>query len=863
MTSFRLKFINVDLSAEAVVNENAVKGFMVVRARKGTTEPMYFDSGNTALIESMFGLGGADYPDIDEAIAFNKEYGIYISAPSGTSKDYASYYGGFYVTKNGDFPFYQVSDKDNPNFLTEITLGSELALGALSTPIVEVADLPSQAPGEINGQGVIVIKNIAPQVISSLNKLRIDFWGSDYTGCKKGDLFLGVKEDKVYYYLPSGMLSERAVGTCVRDLANGGTYTITLGTENISESDRGYPFFDFKKLIDYKNEYDETKNIAPNTVEILKEIIANGGSAQTGFSTFENIKGIADRISWIADVQKDTYFYIVQKSQTENVTNVKITSIGYDKYKYDLGLEFIENFNCSDDLILNNLDNLIAVFNDATQENPSGIYQKQIVVKEDGSQEISWVNVTEEYETKYVKILTPHSTNISMDNNVTASYKNTIRYVSTNSSGVLDLCEVGEDLNYKPVKNIAYNSLSIEVSEEIYPGSQTSGGSFTGSLDEEGTDEYGSNIYWGEILPDDAYSFIEVVPVKTFDADVDSNGMFKGTRIFDLYDTKLTNDNFTQPIQGQRFICKVVEDNKASGMTGGTWTDIQYTIIKEGWNEAALDTFDDVSVFMEPTGCNNLKGTLASLRTTHPLSTIISKRILTNSEYLNPNKIVVAGRMEGTAQYVGEFLMKDPWTYKKYYVCPIGDIGVNLCRIIENRLGGAAPAGVNETGGIGGQLNRAVLEAKYNFDNNFQKVCNEKGINPICYGPKTGLVLMGQRTTLDISAGISDYAYLVHTMAFDLCRREIKDDVMIPQLFKPIDDYYMNLRKQQVEYILNKRTQGDRPIWTAAICKIDNSNNTAATKARRDFQIEVRVKVTVVSEYVTLTFVNVGQSVQL
>jgi hypothetical protein len=164
----------------------------------------------------------------------------------------------------------------------------------------------------------------------------------------------------------------------------------------------------------------------------------------------------------------------------------------------------------------------------------------------------------------------------------------------------------------------------------------------------------------------------------------------------------------------------------------------------------------------------------------------------------------------------------------------------------------------NIAGGLGGQLTRSVLEAKYDFDDTAQQVMDQKGINPIVYNASDGLMIVSQKTTLDPNS-LSDWSYLAHSMAFDLCKRELRDSVMRPQIGKPIDDFYMDLRERQATAVLEKRTEGSQPIWAGAKATVKEVNN-AVTKGQRDFQIKAVVKVNPFSEGVTLTFVNVSQS---
>lgn len=97
--SWRLKFIDIDTSFTITTDTGDICGYMVIRAPAGNTEPMYFPAGNAQAIEAVYGVATADWPDIEQATAFNAEYGLFISAPPGTSDEYPSYFGGKYITQ--------------------------------------------------------------------------------------------------------------------------------------------------------------------------------------------------------------------------------------------------------------------------------------------------------------------------------------------------------------------------------------------------------------------------------------------------------------------------------------------------------------------------------------------------------------------------------------------------------------------------------------------------------------------------------------------------------------------------------------------------------------------------------------------
>jgi hypothetical protein len=414
-----------------------------------------------------------------------------------------------------------------------------------------------------------------------------------------------------------------------------------------------------------------------------------------------------------------------------------------------------------------------------------------------------------------------------------------------------------EDNAEVPLKmDVNYNTLTFKVEEEVYTGTLTSGGIFHGSLDEAGRDTYGSNIFFPNILPDSAFSFVEVRVLKKFDDDVDDKGSFTGYRIVDEKDD-LRPNNYVARISGSRSVTAINESILATGVNPGT-PDPQYLpVLMEGWQEAAKSQYSDTHIFMEPTGIEELKETMYALRSNiHKMSTYISAKKITEAESHDPKSITVTGRITGTAQYVNEFLRKDPYQGKKYWTNLIGSVGTKLAKIMEKKLGGWSPM-FTDTSGLGGQLPIKVERAKFEFTPQEQKGFDEVGLNPIVLDGTYGVMIISQKTTQDPN-NLSDWSYLGHQMAFDLIKREIKLGVMIPQIGKPNDGYYQDLRQRQTEAILARRIAGVTPIWAEGKVVI-KPLNTDAVKAQRKFILKVVVKVNIFSEYVELIFENVGQ----
>ena len=83
---------------------------------------------------------------------------------------------------------------------------------------------------------------------------------------------------------------------------------------------------------------------------------------------------------------------------------------------------------------------------------------------------------------------------------------------------------------------------------------------------------------------------------------------------------------------------------------------------------------------------------------------------------------------------------------------------------------------------------------------------------------------------------------------------------MTPQIGKPNNDYYRDLRATQVEDLLKKRTEGSERIWASGTVDTSTINvNTDDVLAERKFKLVVSVRVDIFSEGVELIFISEGQ----
>ena len=965
--SWRLLFVDIDSSFSVSTESSTIKGYMVVRAPKGETSPYYFEKGNMTAIYAMIGVPTANWPDLYEAEAFNQEYGLYISAPAGSSKKYPSYFGGAYITSKGLIDFYNVTGKEVIDYTQMVQVGFEDAQGYKKTTVNVIVN-PKGVGGAsgyaINGKIdgtkdniALYITGIEAKQWASIQEMGINYWGDETSGFKEGTYYYYVNKVDHKLYV------ENADGEAVTDYYCGvwvkaadGTYSVIIGgnswilaesslktqtavlaeLENLgikATSTNTYentdaPLLTLTDLFTNIENYCANITSAPKWSEVVaylesgnKLVVTNteadgtetavadfdeskffnvefvvtdvSTGSKTAYTTAESYTSPVNRyqgLTWLLNVKPFTYGYIVQKSAAEVTTKVSISSIGYDKWLYDIAVPVIFGPKLKDvsrDLIksinFNNDDNLF-LYCEVSYDSSTPIMPEEKAVSKklklyqynsDAEESLTTLaktctDVGEAYETQSLLIYGDYivsmndgkAVGITPTNTTSLQIDHEILYVVSASNFQI---EKEDDENYPLKKDINYNTMTFKVMEEVYPGEMMNGGEFTGSFNEKGKDSYGANIYWPNVLNDDDMSFIEIHPDKTFDEDLDSHGIYTGTRIvddkltYDLTDT-LVPTTYDLKLKGQRYVTHAVEQNIKDGTTGGSWRDEFQMVVKQGWTEAFDSQYDDVFIFMDPTGEEFVHTQHASLVMTHKLAIAISPKNITKAEFTNPSKITVTGRSKQTAQFAGEFQYYDAYTGKSFWMKPIGDVGLMCARIYDFKMGGWPPAWYNYND-MGGQLPRAVLKARWNFSDTATKIMDEKGINPIVYNSDDGLMVTSSKTTQDPN-NLTDWSYLEHVMAFLLCKRDIRDNVMRQQIKKPIDEYWMGVRQTQVEAILAKRTTGSNKIWTKAVCDIAGVNNDI-TKAARKFVIYVKVKVTPFSEYVELQFENVNQTTNL
>jgi len=385
--------------------------------------------------------------------------------------------------------------------------------------------------------------------------------------------------------------------------------------------------------------------------------------------------------------------------------------------------------------------------------------------------------------------------------------------------------------------NPYYNTLTFNFEENGYTSPD-----YIISLDPLAKDGFNASLYYENVFPQTIKYYLGTKPYKQY--------------------TNITG-TYTIPISKQISGTRIISNNSL------TDTQIEESLL-EGWDAFNKTDFEDVLLFMDCTGYNNVINKMKSLRLglfkTSTFITVIkpnSSDTVTAGNEAITKRATLPNTRGGLAYYLNEFEIKLGNNY--VWSNLIGSIGVKLASIMDYKLGGRAPMYLDDGEGFGGQLYRSVRRAKYNFEAYLSLLDNldVAGINPITKDKRYGIIIRSQRTAQSPTV-LTDWSFLGHSMAFDLLKKEIKENVLIPQLGKPINSYYLDLRQSQTETIVKKRLTGATAIWDSAVVLVNDPNvNNDETKKQNKFVVKVRVKVNPYTEYIDLVLENVDQTTVL
>ena len=336
---------------------------------------------------------------------------------------------------------------------------------------------------------------------------------------------------------------------------------------------------------------------------------------------------------------------------------------------------------------------------------------------------------------------------------------------------------------------------------------------------------------------------VSILPVKSFNTDAIA-----------------INPTYKQVIlEGGTRVFEVKKENTEDTPTEVTLVDLH----NKGWETVSEGDYDDVDIFFDSqihTDKSELtKSKFFELGVSGPQNSRFSGHIFNFTPY-PVNKSLEALSFGRNYWNICNLAIIDLNNGYRILSPMTGARALMQCRIIDRAMGGVAPMWENSKS-MGGQLNMiSPYRVKYKYTKEELDILDAHNYNPVIYDRQYGLMCVGQKTCKD--SEITDWSYIGHACAFMVFIKQVRKNVMLPQIGKKNNPYYRTLRQEQVQQYLRDRISGADRIWAEGVVDTstaDGVNDINAQRARK-FVIKVRVKVDTFSEYVELNFYNEDQA---
>jgi hypothetical protein len=900
MQTNRLRFINVDQSY-SVGSTTTVTGACVIKASKGLNRPQFVQKGDTQTFLNLFGAPSSLYPGVQEAMDFLQNYSLWVSAPGGTSSSLKlySYYGGVYLTTLASMEaFHEVTEDNtgNPsiNYLTNIYPSKVSPFAGASSSAYD------------SGAGTITITNIPAALFNiaggAITNLIVTYTRPDTTVCSvKLDItFTSFSANSINFTNSTATSNLGTNSITLNTNTNMVTIVITgLTTQNAAHltatiGTTNYYDLNFKDIANFstacfnQSTLQWVLNIEPYAIMGVYQTSPRttiGTMALTSAYSVDTRTQIASRYKstfTLIGTGPGTSAYAVSVCGiTLNITPSGTTPTNVAtaiNTAFQASVGSFLGYTCS-----SSNENVIIEYN-SSQLAPTLVLSSTVfpalfvkyrvvytfpagltaTVAQYTSFTLAGVTaslatapattaaVITAIKTAYNALsssytLTDTATTLTIDYTTEKAFPSL--YLSSGFSpytATLTTNPTSLATGASVVANANYNTVTFTYGEQSYPGYNFSR-SYTVSPLSTQTDAQGNSQFADTVLSND--NFLHAISFKT---------------TLDPLSGYIWNPS-TQYLQGSR---EVNSEYFVSGTP--SQADIS-NVLTQGWNLISTNDLQNVSIFFDPECDPNTATTMSNLRSsTFTFATFITGikvaapiSVSTSDNNTATNAIITARALlpntTGLAYYCNEFYQTETYNGTYYWNSAIGSTAAMLARIMDSRLGGAAPMFTNEgSPAVGGQISKNVLKQKYSFNADNLDTLDAAGVNPIILDNFYGLMITSQKTAQS-SMTLTDWSYLGHQMSFDLFERDIKNNVMLPQIGKLIDNFHMQLRKDQARIWLNKRLSGPTAIWSEGQVFVQEVN-TPETKAQNNFMMKIRVKVTPFSDYVTLIFNNVAQT---
>jgi hypothetical protein len=193
------------------------------------------------------------------------------------------------------------------------------------------------------------------------------------------------------------------------------------------------------------------------------------------------------------------------------------------------------------------------------------------------------------------------------------------------------------------------------------------------------------------------------------------------------------------------------------------------------------------------------------------------------------------------------------------FVSGIGKVGVKYAQIGTQAYGALAPAGIDEDG-LGGILNTgfAIIGMEQDYTDNELELLDNAQINPILSDDAGRYIIKGDRT---LQIGLSDTSYVGTRRVYNYILDNVVNTVLPIQEFKYNDEFHREKMRSLIDDIINPVFVDGHLVEYQIVC--DGTNNTPEVLNRREFVVDVYVKITPNSQRIRLNFIRISQTQSL
>lgn len=192
------------------------------------------------------------------------------------------------------------------------------------------------------------------------------------------------------------------------------------------------------------------------------------------------------------------------------------------------------------------------------------------------------------------------------------------------------------------------------------------------------------------------------------------------------------------------------------------------------------------------------------------------------------------------------------------YVSGMGKVAIKYAESV-NVYNAESPAGIDENG-LGGSLNKGyqIIDVENDYTDAELELLDNAQINPILKDDRYGVIISGDRT---LQVAESDTSFVGARRLYNYILENIVDNILPLQEFRLNDQRHRDKMRSLILDIMNPILVDGYLAEFEVVC--DESNNTPDVLNRREFVIDIYVKVTPNSQKIKLNFIRISQTQSL